>query len=208
MLDSKTSNSDLWSDDRWFVYLLAASDCSAFKVGFTCNPLQRFYSFSHRYFEHFDLAASRLLRVDTNLDARELELAIKQGLAAYRCDCPSWVLPQAGGDTEWFSPIYLSNAEAQLRSHAASPNAADIIIVEDFLREALERASTYFESWALAQAHSILRRRTPREQALIATEVRVLRDWLDAYRALNVEIFTDNPEARVLLARITTTASL
>ncbi len=208
MLDSQTSNPDLWGDDRWFVYLLTASDCSAFKVGFTCNPLQRFYSFNHRYFEHFDLAASRLLQVDTNVDARELELSIKHGLAAYRSDCPSWVLPQAGGETEWFSPIYFSDAEARLRSHAASSNAANVIIVEDFIREALARASTYFESWALAQAHSIVRRRTPREQALIATEVRVLRDWLDAYRALRVQIFTDNPDARAFLADITATSGI
>lgn len=197
---------ELSDDDRWFVYLLASTDCSAFKVGFTCNPLQRLYSFSHRYYEHFDLAASRLLQVDTHLDARALELAIKHGLAAYRSDCPSWVLPQAGGDTEWFSPIYFSDAEARLRSHAASPDAANIVIVEEFLREALERVSTYFESWALAQAHSLLRRRTPREQAFIATEVRVLRDWLDAYRAMGVQIFTDNPDARAFLTGITATA--
>lgn len=203
MLDLQNSSPGLWDDNRWFVYLLAATDCSAFKVGFTCNPLQRLYSFSHRYFEHFDLAASRMLLVDTSVDARELELAIKHGLAAHRSTCPSWVLPQAGGDTEWFSPIYFSDAEALLRSHGASLNAANIIIIEDFLREALEHARTYFESWALAQAHFILRRRTPREQALITTEVRVLRDWLDAYRVLNVEIFTDNPDARVLLAGIT-----
>ena len=38
---------------RWCVYLLALTDCSAFKIGFSCNLLQRLYSFSHRYFERF-----------------------------------------------------------------------------------------------------------------------------------------------------------
>ncbi len=193
---------ELANDDRWFVYLLTSSDCSAFKVGFTCNPLQRLYSFSHRYFEHFDLAASRLLQVETNLNARALEGEIKHALAAHRIECPSWVLPQAGGDTEWFSPIYFSDAFAHLRSHVGAQDEAGTLNVEDFVREALERARPYFESWALAQAHSILRPRSRHEQLLVATEVRTLRDWLDAYCALNVEVFADNPDARVLLSGI------
>jgi hypothetical protein len=203
MLDVQTSNPDLWGDDRWFVYLLAATDCSAFKVGFTCNPLQRLYSFSHRYFEHFDLATSRLVPVESNLDARELESTIKHELAPQRRECPSWVLPQAGGETEWFSPIYFTDAQAHLRSHAVSQDSTDILNFEDFVREALERARPYFESWALVQAHSIRRPRPPREQALAAEELRTLRDWLDAYRALNVEIFADNLDARIFLAQVT-----
>lgn len=50
-------------DPSWFVYLLALADYSAFKVGFSCNPLQRIFSFSRRYFECFDLRQSRLLRL-------------------------------------------------------------------------------------------------------------------------------------------------
>ncbi len=193
---------ELADDDRWFVYLLTSSDCSAFKVGFTCNPLQRLYSFSHRYFERFDLAASCLLQVEANLNARALEGEIKRALSEHRIECPSWVLPQAGGDTEWFSPIYFSDALAQLRSHGSAQDGAGTLNVEDFVRKALERARPYFESWVLAQAQAILRLRSRREQLMVATEVRTLRDWLDAYRALNVEVFADNPDARAVLSGI------
>jgi hypothetical protein len=188
---------ELSDDDRWFVYLLASTDCSAFKAGFTCNPLQRLYSFSHRYYEHFDLPASCLLQVETNSNARTLEGEIKQAFAAHRIECPSWVSPQAGGETEWFSAIYFADAQARLQAYGT-----EILNLEDFVRESLERATPYFESWALAQAHSILRPRSPRERSLIATDVRTLRDWLDAYRALNVTVFSDNLDARALLAHV------
>ena len=49
----------------WFVYLLALTDCSGFKVGFSCNPLQRIHTFSRRYFERFDLHGSLLLELET-----------------------------------------------------------------------------------------------------------------------------------------------
>lgn len=204
MFDRESPGADLSDEGRWFVYLLATVDCTAFKVGFTCNPLQRLYSFSHRYFEHLDLARSRLLQVDSNLDARAMERALKQELAAQRIDCPSWVLPQAGGDTEWFSPVYFSDAEARLHSLSS----ASVLILEAFVHDALARASTYFESWAIAQAGSILRPRSVREQPDIAAEIRTLRDWLDAYRALGVEVFRDDPDARILLRGIATQSPL
>lgn len=41
--------------------------------------------------------------------------------------------------------------------------------------------------------------RTPRERAYAATDLRTLRDWLDAYRQLAIPVFVDNREARQLL---------
>ena len=52
------------SDSSWFVYLFALTDCSAFKVGFSCNPFQRIHTFSRRYYERFDVRQSLLLRLD------------------------------------------------------------------------------------------------------------------------------------------------
>ena len=42
------------SEPAWYVYLFALTDCSAFKVGFSCNPFQRIHTFSRRYYERFD----------------------------------------------------------------------------------------------------------------------------------------------------------
>src|SRR5688500_235229 len=73
-----------------FVYLFALADCSAFKVGFSNNPLQRIYTFSRRYFERFDLHQSQVLQLVTGDDARAAEAALKTELAEFRAESPSW----------------------------------------------------------------------------------------------------------------------
>ena len=55
------------SDPAWFVYLFALTDCSAFKVGFSCNPFQRIHAFCRRYYERFDVRQSLLLRLGSEL---------------------------------------------------------------------------------------------------------------------------------------------
>ena len=80
------------NDLAWFVYLFALADCSAFKVGFSCNPLQRIHCFSRRYFERFDLGQSRLLRLDTEAQARAIEMDLKHALAEFRCGLPQFVV--------------------------------------------------------------------------------------------------------------------
>src|SRR5688572_29166122 len=87
----------------WFVYLFALSDYSAFKVGFSCSPLQRICTFTRRYFERFDLSQSIVLQVPRNDVARSLEAAVKAELASHRTQAPEWVAREAGGHTEWFS---------------------------------------------------------------------------------------------------------
>jgi hypothetical protein len=47
----------------WFVYLFPLLDYTAFKIGFSSNPLQRIYGFSHRYFERFDFDRALLLQM-------------------------------------------------------------------------------------------------------------------------------------------------
>ena len=78
----------------WFVYLIALTDCTAFKVGFSSNPLQRIHSFNRRYFERFDLRESRLLPLPDCDGARAVEAVIKTELADCRMDMP--ILGSAG----------------------------------------------------------------------------------------------------------------
>lgn len=206
MWDEPDTARELESDRCWFVYLLAATDCSAFKVGFSCNPLQRLYSFNHRYFETFDLAASQVLRV-VNCDlAREYEANIKSTFSDYRTECPAWVLPQAGGDTEWFSAVHFDDAQAQLARQ--SPNQAALEHLEALVRSELVDVRSYFESWALAQGNKIVSARAPRERALAAADARTLRDWLDAYRHLGIPIFVDDPEALQVLDALASRATI
>ena len=77
------------SDPAWFVYLFALTDCSAFKVGFSCNPFQRIHAFCRRYYERFDRRGSRCCCASaakpTRARSRRL---LKSELAAFRTDSP------------------------------------------------------------------------------------------------------------------------
>lgn len=196
MHDSAHNNWDLGASDSWFVYLLSASDCTAFKVGFTCNPLQRLYSFNHRYFEGFDLHRSALLQLGSCDDAREVEAALKTELAAFRCDAPSWVLQQAGGYTEWFSAVHFETAEGALRTFLESYGGARLANPFDVLREHLRRYTASFEHWATEQAKLLNDPRSFEMGPIAAQEIaRSLRAWLDAYRHFDVPVFIDDRTA-------------
>ena len=188
----------------WFVYLFALADCSAFKVGFSCNPLQRIHCFSRRYYERFDLDQSRLLRLETEADARAVEATLKHELAESRIDCPTWVPPEAGGQTEWFAAVHFGRAEERLRSFTTK--TATVGTAADYFRCELERMSLSFEPLAMSQAQQVCEASaspyTMRSALAIADS---LRDWLDAYRFFDVPLFNDDPAVR---AFVTNTAQL
>jgi T5orf172 domain len=188
----------------WFVYLFALADCSAFKVGFSCNPLQRIHCFSRRYYERFDLDQSRLLRLDTEAEARAIEATLKDELAEFRSDAPTWVPPEAGGHTEWFAAVHFGRAEVRLHSFAT-----DVERVADaagYIRWELQRLSGSFEPLAMSHAQQVCDASaspyTLRSALAIADS---LRDWLDAYRFFDVPLFADDPEVRNF---VTSTARL
>lgn len=191
MLDSANNDGCLSTSDAWFVYLLRSADWTAFKVGFTCNPLQRFHSFHHRYFEGFDLHRSALLQLDSEREARRVEAELKHTFANSRHDAPSWVAEAAGGYTEWFAALHADAAEAHLLTCGDRVlNAAEII------REQLRAHARTFEHWATLQSQLVADPRafgiTPpatREAA------RALRDWLDAFRYFEIDLFADDPDA-------------
>lgn len=197
MSETTLSLLDPTASDAWFVYLLRSSDCTAFKVGFTCNPLQRFYSFHRRYFEGFDLPQSMLLRLESEQDARRAEALVKASLAAHRHDAPTWVAEAAGGYTEWFAALHADTAEAQLRAQGQPVlNAAESI------HEHIRSYAGAFEHWASMQASVIVDPRSFGMTALAAREAAsVLRDWLDAYRYFQIDLFVDEPDTFELVSR-------
>jgi T5orf172 domain len=180
-------------NSRWFVYLFALADCSAFKVGFSCSPLQRIYTFSRRYFEQFDIFQSVLLEMQDCDDARELERNLKAELAEFRHDVPSWVPPEAGGYSEWFSAVYFARAEGRLRSFTPKAGVPHAIGAFDFIRDQLTGSATYFESWAWSQAQFLCACATSTAGARGRTDAALsLRNWLDAYRYFGVPLFQDD----------------
>jgi hypothetical protein len=192
------------NDSSWFVYLFALADCSAFKVGFSCNPLQRIHCFSRRYYERFDLDQSRLLRLATEADARAVESTLKDQLAEFRIDCPTWVPLEAGGHTEWFAAVHFRRAEARLSSFVTE--TAIFGDAAGYFRCELERLSLSFEPLAMSQAQQVCDASaspyTMRSALAIADS---LRDWLDAYRFFDVPLFNDDPDVRTF---VTNTAHL
>jgi hypothetical protein len=181
----------------WFVYLLSLADCSAFKVGFSCNPLQRIYTFTHRYFERFDLHQSQLLQVRSHDDARAIEAALKSAFAEWRAECPAWVSQDAGGHTEWFSAVYFPDAHAQVREFRDRRPGTQLVTAYEFIHDELSRQTGTFESWAYSQAH--LASSAPAAASIDSS--RVLRDWLDAYRVLEIPLFVDDPAVRTFVER-------
>jgi predicted GIY-YIG superfamily endonuclease len=181
-------------DDSWYVYLLSSQDCTAFKAGFSCNPLQRIHSFNRRYYERFNLNESLLLRVDTERQARAIEAEIKSLLAASQFACPEWVSIDAGGDTEWFSAVEFSDAVAQLRLWS-SDDPTRVSTVDDNIRDQLQRMSGAFELWASDYARRL---QNDLESASLGYARTVmaepLRDWLDAYRSFDIPLFIDDAE--------------
>ena len=189
------------SDPAWFVYLFSLADCSAFKVGFSCNPLQRIHTFSRRYYERFDLGQSLLLRLETEDEARAVELALKHELAVFRADSPEWVPIEAGGQTEWFVAVQFPHAGERLRSFGTS-----VLDAAGYMRAELARMSGQFEPWAWSQAQQVCDASaspyTTRAAFALADS---LRDWLDAYRYFDLPLYTDDP---AVLTFVTNTARL
>jgi len=182
------------NDPAWFVYLFALSDCSAFKVGFSCNPFQRIHTFSRRYYERFDVAQSLLLRLDAEAKARAIEATLKSELAVSRTDSPDWVPLDAGGHTEWFSAVQFGSADERLRSFLVEHEGSYVMDAGTYIRGELQRLSGSFEPWAWSQAQQACDASGSAYtlgSALAIAES--LRDWLDAYRFFDVPLFTDDP---------------
>lgn len=185
----------------WFVYLFALTDCSAFKVGFSSNPLQRIHTFSPRYFERFDLHQSLLLRIDTIDDARTLESSLKKELAECCLDCPDWVPREAGGHTEWFGAPQFELAAERLRAFDAANER--LLCARDFLRDELTRSQAACAAWACNQAQHVVDTFTYAPGTRQAADaLRSLRDWLDACQSLDVPLFADDAQAREFVMRV------
>jgi hypothetical protein len=201
-----SSQSDIYfgepDESQWFVYLLPLFDDTSFKVGFSCHPMQRMYSFTRRYFDHFDLRRALLLRVPTCTDARAVEALVKVTLAPYRAQAPEWSL-EAGGFTEWFAGESFEQAQGLVEEQLPLLQAAELIDAMTHIRGELTRMANFFGNWACDQARRIHDAWHVADQGWHAPykEAQALRDWVDAYRYFDVPLLADDPEAAAFVRR-------
>lgn len=173
---------------RTYVYVLPCRDEDLLKVGFSRDPLDRLRTLHRRFFEFFDLDRGLLIHTDHLRDARQLERLFITTFAAHNAPAPFGVPASAGGHTEWFCGV-ASPVDALARQLCAEQGYALHAPLGTWLRERLGEWSDRLFDWS---AHMLERLEyehfnLPPEQR-DERGIRALRDMLDAYVALGIEI--------------------
>jgi hypothetical protein len=135
-----------------------------------------------RWFEFFDLDAAWLVENETVRDARDLELELRRPLAAHNAPAPLAVRREAAGHTEWFRGVAapLGDAVDGLRRRGHAVHGP----LQPWLRAALLERSDQLYAWTQAQL-------SPGELETLAVataQQRLVRDALDAYAALVIDV--------------------
>lgn len=167
---------------RCFVYVFPCTWEDHCKIGFSRDPLSRLQQLHRRWYELFDIDHAVLIETETVRDARDLELELRRPLAEHNAPAPLTVRKQAAGHTEWFRGVslQLDVAVQGLRRRGHVVHAP----LRDWLRPALLSRSDPLFGWTQAQL-------SPDELDGLAgpTPVqRMVRDTLDAYAALEIEL--------------------
>jgi hypothetical protein len=177
------------SRGRCFLYVLPCAWEDQLKLGFSREPLDRLQALHRRWFEVFDLDRAFLVEAETVGQARALELALRRQLVAHNAPAPLTVREAAGGHTEWYrgagARLAQAGRELAARGHVLHVPA------RPWLRRALLARGDLLFSWTQAMLGS-----DELESAVAATPLaRTVRDVLDAYAALDIELEPRLPEA-------------
>lgn len=167
---------------RCFVYVLPCTWEDHCKIGFSRDPLARLQQLHRRWYEFFDIERALLVETETVRDARNLELELRRPLAEHNAPAPLTVRREAAGHTEWFRGVapQLEQAVEGLRRRGHVVHAP----LHDWLRPVLLARSDPLFAWTLAQL-------SPDELEGLTGPTpaqRMVRDTLDAYGALGVEL--------------------
>jgi hypothetical protein len=159
------------------------------KLGFSRDPLARLRQLHPRWFEFFDLDRALAVETESVPDARKLELRYRRLLEAHNAPAPLTVREEAGGAREWYRGALapLTEAADALRTEGHTVHAP----LRPWLRDALSKRAELLYSWTSAtlgiddlEAGSAT---TPAQRAV--------RDALDAFVALDIDIAPSLPEA-------------
>lgn len=173
---------------RCFVYVLPCAWEDHCKIGFSRDPLSRLQQLHRRWYEFFDIERGLLVETETVRDARDLELELRRPLAEHNAPAPLTVRREAAGHTEWFRGVapQLTLAVEGLCQRGYVVHAP----LCDWLRPVLLARSDPLFAWTQAQL-------SPDELDGLAGPTpaqRMVRDTLDAYGALGIELEPLLPE--------------
>ena len=167
-----------------FVYVFPCLWEDHCKIGFSSDPLSRIQALHRRWFEFFDLDGGALVETETVRDARDLELELRRPLAAHNAPAPLTVRREAAGHTEWFrgASSQLQQAAQRLEQKGHTVHAP----LRTWLRPALLARSDRLYAWTLAQLSAD--ELYGAAGSMPTAQSSVLRDALDAYPALGIEL--------------------
>jgi hypothetical protein len=167
-----------------FVYVFPCLWEDHCKIGFSSDPLSRIQALHRRWFEFFDLDDGLLVETETVRDARDLELELRRPLAAHNAPAPLTVRREAAGHTEWFrgASSQLQQAAQRLEQKGHTVHAP----LRTWLRPALLARSDRLYAWTLAQLSAD--ELYGAAGSMPTAQSSVLRDTLDAYPALGIEL--------------------
>lgn len=175
-------------DGRCFAYVFPCRWEDHCKIGFSNDPLGRIGALHPRWYEFFDVAHGTLVEAESVRDARDLELELRASLRDHNAPAPLTISMPAGGKTEWFRGV---GTLLQQRIAGLAERGYRVYPLDRWLRTMLVARSDRLHEWSLAMLGvdelDGLVGRTPAQ--------RKLRDALDAYRALDVDIAALLPDA-------------
>jgi hypothetical protein len=177
-----------------YVYVLPCRDEDLLKVGFSRDPLQRLQTLHARFFRFFDLDRAFLIATDTVRDARRIERRYIEAFADRRSPAPLVVPDAAAGYTEWYRGAY-ADADAMAQALRADEGYALHAPLRDWLRALFRERSALLFAWSAKMLEAIEYERFNAQSPISSTIERALRDALDCFDELGIDIEPLVPEA-------------
>ncbi|GAA0887490.1 GIY-YIG nuclease family protein [Rhodanobacter soli] len=183
------------SRGRTFVYMLPCRHEDILKVGFSREPLDRFRTLHRRFFEFFDLERGLLIHADHLRDARRIERLFITNFADQRAPAPLVVPRSAAGHTEWFRGVsaQVDMLARQICKEQGFPLYAPL---SSWVRDRFADWSELLFGWSARMLDMIEYEHfnVPAHEGDRRME-KVLRDVLDAYVALGMDLQTLVPDS-------------
>ena len=176
------------SRGRTFVYVLPCRHEDILKVGFSRDPVDRFRTLHRRFFEFFDLDRGLLIHTDHLHDARRIERLFITTFADQRAPAPLVVPRSAAGHTEWFRGVS-PQVDVLARQICEEQGFLLHAPLSSWLRERFADWSELLFGWSTRMLEMIEYEHfnVPSHEGDRRVE-KVLRDVLDAYAALGMDL--------------------
>ena len=183
------------SRGRAYAYLFPCRDQDIAKIGFTRDPLERLHTLHRRFFDFFDLDRALVVETDTVRESRAIERALIETLAEYRAPAPLVVRRVAGGHTEWHRGASALAQELLLEAAARGGHAVHEPL-RGWLRARFGEFAPSLYQWSaqMLEADEYERHNVP-SGARTGAAMRALRDTLDAFEALGIDVRAFVPES-------------